>query len=182
MVIVEGPDGAGKSTLVKQLQDLFPELKTGERGTDNRDLLWTVTRSDTYNALRLALTPEEPPRIWDRLYWSEFVYYPFTSRECQFTIQDQMLIPSVIAGIAAPVIWCLPPKDLVLENEAKAHQMEGVSDNISDIYDAYVRMGRNLDDPRLNALFWYDYSGETPGYNFAQIAETVARFIQERPA
>lgn len=181
MIIVEGPDGAGKSTLVKQLQDLFPELKTGERGTDNRDLLWTVTRSDTYNAMRLALTPEEPPRIWDRLFWSEFVYSPVVGRECQFTDEDIALIPQVIAALKAPVIMCGPSFEVVQANAQRAHQMDGVNDGLARIYDSYKQIVgiRRYFPPKLN-LIPYDYT--SPEERFPYIAEQVAQFIQDRPA
>lgn len=50
MVIVEGCDGTGKTTLVEALSvDLG--LRVGQRATRNRDELYKVTRQDTYTAL-----------------------------------------------------------------------------------------------------------------------------------
>lgn len=158
MIIVEGPDGAGKSTLVKELQELFPQLLIGERGVDDRDKLWEVTRPDTYRAICESLTSENP-HIWDRLFWSEFAYWRITSRECQFTGRDEHLIPNLIADLKVPVIWCMPPFEIVKENVMKEHQMEGVIRHIESIYELYQGMSKSPTlMPRGLNVVMYDYT------------------------
>lgn len=159
MIIVEGPDGAGKSTLVKEIIEIFPFLAEGERGVSDRDKLWEVTRPDTYRALAECLTTQSP-HIWDRLFWSEFAYWEVTGRPSpQFTPDDRAVIPHVIKALRAPVIFCMPPYEEVLRNVEQSKQMEGVAARIEDIYRCYEGMllDYQLIVPGTN-IMTYDYT------------------------
>jgi hypothetical protein len=180
MIIVEGPDGAGKSTLVKELQELFPDLLLGERGVEDRDKLWEVTRPDTYRAISEALTSERP-HIWDRLFWSEFAYWRLTSRECQFTGRDERVIPDLIATIGAPVIWCMPPFDVVKQNVMQEHQMEGVIRHIESIYELYQGMSKNhVLMPRGLNVVGYDYTSIGANDQRQRIIGRIEAYLMER--
>lgn len=180
MIIVEGPDGAGKSTLVHELQELFPGLLLGERGVADRDNLWKVTRQDTYRAICKALT-DSNPRIWDRLFWSEFAYWQITSRDCQFDSKDEVAIPQIIAAIGAPVIWCLPPLDIVQANVTEAKQMSGVAENIQTIYNKYLWMlsAERLMPQGLNILR-YDYTASSASDDRHRIVGRIESYLLER--
>ena len=149
MIIVEGPDGAGKTTLVNEICEHF-RLGQGERGTTNRDDLWKVTKPDTYRAIHDAISQPNAvygniTQVWDRLFWSEFVYWDLSNkaRGCQFNDQDKRVIPHLIEAIAPPVIWCLPPELTVVRNTLNSrHQMKGVEENIKTIYHRYKDMER----------------------------------------
>jgi hypothetical protein len=180
VIIVEGPDGAGKSTLVKELQEVFPSLAIGERGVDDRDKLWEVTRPDTYRAICEALTSEKP-HIWDRLFWSEFAYWEITSRECQFTARDEHLIPQLVAAIGAPVIWCMPPRDIVKVNVDREKQMSGVAENIDHIYDVYEGMSNNATlMPRGLNITSYDYTSPWASERRQRIIGRIEAYLLER--
>lgn len=190
MIIVEGPDGAGKTTLVEKLLTLFgDDLVLGQRGTANRDDLWKVTKSDTYRALRQGVgDPHEKNTktlIWDRLFWSEFAYWDLVGRDHpEFNEQDKVLIPQVIAGMDSLVIWCLPMKKTVMANiEAERHQMEGVKERAEQIFNRYsqMRLDRGLIPVTLASQFFiYDYTDERGGRSFFEIEKRVGGIIRRR--
>lgn len=180
MIIVEGPDGAGKSTLVKELKEQFPELEEGKRGVDDRDKLWEVTRPDTYRALAECLTTPNP-HIWDRLFWSEFAYWSVTGRECQFTVNDELVIPQVIKALRAPVIWCLPPITTVEDNVDNSKQMFGVAGNVTKIYEKYVQMrNQEMLMPHGINLMTYDYTSDDLGTDRSIIFGRVQAYLEHR--
>lgn len=192
MIIVEGPDGAGKTTLVEKLLCLFgDDLKLGQRGTANRDDLWKVTKSDTYRALRQAVgDPHERSTkvlIWDRLFWSEFAYWDLVGRDHpEFNDDDRAIIPNVVAGLDALVIWCLPLKETVMANiEAERHQMPGVRERAEEIFNRYsqMRVDNSLVPSVLRPRFWiYDYTNERVGRSLFEIERMVGGIIQRRKA
>lgn len=162
MIIVEGPDGAGKTTLVRHLERKF-HLKIGERGTTNRDLLWTVTRSDTYRALKLELDLDERPRIWDRLFYSEFVYWEYTNRPravCQFNPAETHYISEIIRAMNVPVVLCMPVYPTIHNNviNSEKHQMAGVMENLMTICSRYAQVYEDLMPPNT-IVYNYEQNG-----------------------
>lgn len=181
MIIVEGPDGAGKSTLVKQLC-LDLDLTVGERAVKNRDELWKSTRQDTYTALSEAVGGNQPVKVWDRLFFSEFVYHRVVGRECEFTLQDEVLIRKVLNALVCPIIFCLPPFPAVKENVLKDKQMDGVVDNIVEIYDKYVTMMKALEFLGPHRVMHYNYMGALlgGGVEYDTILVNCHNYIEER--
>ena len=182
MIVVEGPDGAGKTTLVERLCEMYG-MVVGERGTKDRDLLWTVTVHDTMRALGLAVTGHRTPLIWDRLYYSDFVYAPLgtTPRPVAFNASQQAHVDKVIEALRCPVIVCLPPKNVVMENTAsERHQMPGVKERIETIYDEYHRMTYRPGDARKafpEHRVVYDYTLEVLEH---PILDEIEDYLDER--
>ena len=177
MVIVEGPDGGGKSTLVGHFRDVFG-LKVGERGVANRDFLYKVTRGDTYRALSLAVHGTERPLVWDRLFVSEFVYHDINPRRpCEFSHFERDFVMEVLNALKCPVIVCLPPFDVVKENAMNAHQMDGVKNSLWRIWEAYA-MG---DLPWPENHIYYDYTHQIPNSaTLTEVEEEIEGYITER--
>lgn len=171
MIILEGPDGAGKTTLLEQIVQNF-RVHVGERGTDNRDLLYTVTVSDTFKALKRAVTGSTNMCVWDRLFFSEFVYPKYMGRSCQFNDGQRLHVLEVMRALKCPIIWCLPPREAVIDNARKDHQMEGVDGNVGDIWDDYERM--YLWTPPQTIV--YDYTRDKPG----RVFEVIKSYEAER--
>lgn len=177
MIIVEGPDGAGKSTLVQELCDHFP-LTVGERGVTDRHKLYEVTRQDTYTALAAAVKGNQYPQIWDRLFFSEMVYAPVIGRECEFSLDEQNFVRRILKTLACPVIVCLPPWDVVKQNVHGTDQMDGVHENLQQIYEAYHEVFENMP-----WVLWYDYTGEIdlPAYqDQGSIIKAVRVYLDRR--
>lgn len=151
-------------------------LNEFERGTKDRKLLYTVTRSDTYRALGQAACGHEPVRVADRLYYSELVYPAIVGRTCEFSPIEQGYIERVIEGIAMPTIVCMIPLNLARSNACKDEQMDGVNDNYDDIYHRYLEL---LDHERFpeHALV-YDYTSSDKD----EVWDYIDTYMTERRA
>lgn len=179
MIIVEGPDGAGKSTLVQSLQEKFG-FSVGERATEDRSKLYTVTRQDTWTALSNEVRGAATARvqIWDRLFWSELVYADIVGRPVEFTSLEQVAIKRIMNALAVPIICCYPQKNTVLANVEGTEQMEGVHERISTIYDRYGKLFE-----QYPSVMFYDYLGvqDKSGYvNWDELIRRIEHYLTNR--
>lgn len=179
MIILEGVDGAGKTTLAHKLAQHFG-LGFGERGTKDRKLLYTVTRQDTYTALGEETKGKEPMRIWDRLYYSELVYADIVGRPCEFSPVEQGYVERMIDALNCVVVVCMPPFDVVAENARKDEQMDGVLENLRSIYQSYCRLLTSKRFP--DSALIYDYQADDDGDVYDQILEATENYMLERRA
>lgn len=185
MIIVEGPDGAGKSTLVKNLLARYPNMREGPRGTKDRSLLYTVAVPDTFGAINRAIRAtggvcmkggRRDLCIWDRLYFSEMVYAPIADRPCEFSPGQQDLINSLLETIGCPIILCLPPLEVVKANAMAAEQMKGVKENIEGIWRAYDDLYYVMPDQTTV----YDYTKPDNLVNIKSIIRGIDVYLEER--
>lgn len=191
MIVVEGPDGAGKTTLVNELSKEFG-LRHGERGTSDHSKLYTVTRRDTYTALGDAVKGTEQVRIWDRLYYSELVYAKTVGRPVEFNTTEQTYVQRMIEALHCPIIVCLPDYPVVAKNAGMVEQMDGVNENLVEIYNSYVRL---CDGTFPDHTHIYDYVTEHGGVNWymqdrgpyqfaftplAAIKDDICDYLEER--
>lgn len=189
LIVCEGPDGAGKSTLVDTLSDDLG-LEIGVRGVADRSKLYEVTRRDTYTALSEAVKGNAKPKIWDRLFFSELVYAPMAGRTSEFDQEESIIIKRVMQSIGCPVIVCLPPWETVKKNVEGTEQMAGVHENLESIYQAYTSLFSGM-----SWIMWYDYTGtHTFGENdnplhpsprgsqktYEQLVESLEYYIADR--
>lgn len=183
MIVVEGPDGAGKTTLVQYLKEHY-KLHVGTRGVKDRDLLYTVTVNDTMRALGKAVRAANTTLIWDRLYYSDFVYAPIQERPIAFNASQQTHVDRVLDALRCPIIVCLPPFEVVEANAAAVHQMPGVDTNIAMIYYSYEKMvfPHTENNPVITKPFpdhriIYDYTDPT---SLAHVLAEVEDYLDER--
>lgn len=158
-VIVEGPDGAGKSTLVEHLVDVMG-FERHPRASDSVAGPVVDLPEWVEQATKGLFT--RPPSVFDRHpLISEPIYghfrpdrpmHPRFMNVTWYSMQQALLAPHAL------VIMCLPPLDVVRVNIATADQMPGVVDNIDTIYRMYVEF-------RLRWL------GPTVVYNYVRGAE-----------
>lgn len=140
-IIIEGPDGAGKTTLMKQLLERHPEYQHAPRacsslggplyGTDLAAYLVQLGSLD-------SVIYDRHPSISGAVYDAVFSRYPDATvgrylRGAFYWITEN-----------ARVIYCRPPMDVVAKSVLDSPQMPGVTRNIYQIVDTYDSIMHNL--------------------------------------
>lgn len=138
MIIVEGPDGAGKTTLIRQMCAEF-DIEVAPRvvGKDTKDLV------DLQQWVEDNLNEGFQWKIFDRYRLiSEFCYGP-TLRPVQrpgFTNRAWVWnsLRRLYQEVRPVIIYCLPKLEVIKENLRDDPDNEVVRDHIEQIYAAYV--------------------------------------------
>ncbi|QGJ96832.1 polynucleotide kinase [Gordonia phage Cleo] len=168
-IIVEGPDGAGKTTLIRVLQHEFPVLELAPR--------FCTSTGGPIEPKRLLARVGSDHRLFHAttLYdrhpmFSEYVYSPALDRPLAdgFLGSRARMFHRVIQSNCL-VIFCLPPLKVVEENlysEGAEYQMPGVMDNIRRIHTAYAVRANQY----LGSMVTYDY---TDANTFKNVREAI---------
>lgn len=136
MIIVEGPDGAGKSTLVGQLAEEF-NLPVHERASHGRD--GPVSNLFEWAQNDVVSMPYQPLSIYDRHpLISEYVYGPI----CRATLPPGFATPNaqLLLRMMAPrvlVVMCKAPQERLRASVSDDRDMPGVTEHIERIASAY---------------------------------------------
>ena len=179
-IIVEGPDGSGKTTLIQDLQGHFPYLELHPRFCTSKggpldDLAGLVYKDVKSRATHFIY--DRHPTV------SEYVYNTaIPGREVRpaFLTDAMGRVRGRVARHSL-MIWCMPPLTEVARNvERNAEdEMPGVVDNIEEIYRQY----------QMHRLMWpgravtYDYTNSAvswEGLNYA-LSDTRMKLWRETP-
>lgn len=160
MIIVEGPDGSGKSTLIKRLVDHW-HLPVADR----------VVGKDTKATLDVAAWTEDnvlrgwQPIIFDRhRLISEPIYGPLLrgmDQDPHFLLPVWVSVQLQRFYESQPlIIFCLPPLEQVYHNVRHdgSNDNSAVADKIVPIYSAYVARAALEATLRPRATTVYDYT------------------------
>jgi len=170
MIIVEGADGCGKTTLCNQLQrDFDLGIERPQRGGE---MPIVPVRNRVYRALSKAIKGHQPAKIYDRLYLSELVYGRMLRDKVEFSAFEQLYINDLLKALRCPVIICKVDFDVAHDNLAKQPQLWGVEENYRKIYHAYEQY--HVVNPGATH---YDYT-EPNGYK--KVSDEIAEYLQER--
>lgn len=137
MIVIEGPDGAGKSTLAEAIADDF-ELAIRHTGGPGPD-----KRHQTYNRLAAAVSGLGDPIVYDRFMMSESIYGRLLRKDVgsQFSAYEEGYVLRVLDALDCPVILCLPPLDVCLHNfemdREAGDDQANVRKQLPDIWKAY---------------------------------------------
>jgi thymidylate kinase len=160
MIIVEGPDGAGKTVLAGLISKKYPQLAGPNYELKRSELHKKDVRGRVYRALAEAIRGTRP-LLHDRLFWSELVYGPILRGDCKFKVTEQELIVNLFAALNVPIIFCIPPFEVVKQNVGKDEHITGVGEHVAEIYAAYSDVFWRANQTTLNVVK-YDYTADTP--------------------
>lgn len=184
MVIVEGPDGAGKTTLINRLcAELGVEIRPRSSTSDHGPV------DDVWEWVKRDLITNVDRDIYDRHpFISESIYGPVLRGEMRLgpDPEEQELHYGLFLHHRPLVIYCMPPLKQVRFNVAQNHDGQtdhtrGVLRYIDTIYALYQYRAM-MDRHVIETLHW-DYTGETlPGFpladHYRMIVDEVARKLE----
>lgn len=156
MIIVEGPDGAGKTTLIKNITEAYPDLEVAPRvvSKETKDL------TDLQKWVDHNLAQGFQYKLFDRhRLISEFIYGPVLRRVQRPGFTSGAWVHGSLRRfymIKPVIIYCLPPLDVVRHNVVGDIDNSKVELHIEQIYTAYLQRA-SLDVTFAGALI-YDYT------------------------
>lgn len=177
MVIIEGPDGSGKTTLVRELCKTFG-LREGIRAKGDRSKLANQV-ADTVKAITQAADYRTPVKVWDRMgNFSDPIYANVRHEITPFSAHALIHLRSLLSAIQVPIILCLPPVEVCVENCGLTPQREWVKHNEARIWYDYRRALRQGVFPGNTMV--YDYTAPRVGFTMDAIEKYIASFIEYR--
>lgn len=145
MIIVEGPDGSGKTTLVRQLAERYDLLPVKRiMGTDVTAYQWMIDELQTW-------VPGEPVKIYDRFpLIGERIHGPILrgGMEQAFREREAMRLLLLRVALDGLIIYCRPPLGHILGNTVD--EPPEIVENLRRIVDSYNRLFRRIPHIRYN--------------------------------
>jgi hypothetical protein len=157
-IILEGPDGAGKSTLAKAFADVGYHIvpfgvppKAAQRSEESIFHFF-------FDRVYEWQTAHDHPVVFDRFHLSDRIYGPLMRGGTPMTPRAEALIERYLEAIDAQVILCLPPRRTAFANWRARPGQEYVKDFriFEKVYDGYVNL--LFDDIRNRNFLWYDFT------------------------
>lgn len=161
MIIIEGMDNTGKTTLISRIVNKFPQLELIKSpGPDQAD-------QPTWIRNELQKTNQ---RVYDRFpLISEEIYGPEIRGYSALGDNWSPLWTELIKQDPL-IIYCRPPRDVILKTLYDREQMEGVtshSRNLINLYDSFFR--RYVQD--RTRLRVYNFVEDPMGHEILKVIE-----------
>lgn len=153
-VVVEGPDGGGKTSLVSKLATRL-SLPIHTRASTS--LGGPVPQVDEWAIRDLRTMNRQPSSVYDRHpAISEPIYGPLVRGKAMGQLSNGEMVSRLRTRLMARafVVWCLPPFGVVQKNVSADRDMPGVVAHLPGIYLAYERLAARW---KVNS-FLYDYT------------------------
>lgn len=178
MIIVEGPDGGGKTTLIRQLQEAYPDLPVAPRVVSKQ----TEAMVDMQEWVNRNLSEGPQWMLFDRhRLISEFIYGPILRKQQASGFSDPVWVWHSLRRferLRPILIYCLPPLETVMENVIGDEDNARVWDHIMGIYTAYTH--RAILDALHNGAIIYNYQSDGQEDDPLAIFERPFNTMRER--
>lgn len=173
MIIIEGADGAGKSTLVEAFRLHSPRyfwaLRSSGPPKDETKvldaLLWFAKRPSEFD-----LVFDRHPAI------SEFIYGPILRGKNFLAKFSQTTLLNAVDAI----VYCRPPMPKIIDNVRKSYQLSGVNEKIEKIVYAYDDMMFEL-GLKIPVIL-YDFTVHNPEHTVDTAWRAKRGFKDDSPA
>lgn len=138
IIIVEGPDGAGKSTLIKRIEKEFFNKKANIfRFSDTSDI--------SFNDYKEKLETDVDNIIIDRFNLSEDVYSTVYQRHPKNSLLDHLKVFSLVEDLdVIYIILYSSNLNLLYERCHQRGDTEKVYNNLLNLNDYYYQIGKEL--------------------------------------
>lgn len=163
MIIVEGPDGAGKTNLINRLGERF-QLDVHPKFVHSTD--YAGTAHDLFSrACRDVVEVHKDLLLYDRHpLISEYVYGPIIRGEFPARVWTGPIARQMVNRLAAKsfVVWCRPSNERLRSSVSDERDMAGVStliDTIAGVYDTLSVMWPGLNTIKYDYANKYDLDG-----------------------
>lgn len=120
MLIIEGIDGVGKTTLVEYLQSFGMKKYHFDYDAKNMDLLSKYMK---------VLSSDNTELVLDRSFISEMVYGPVIRNKCKLSIEDYTKLLIAYKNTGAKIIYLTAPKEVLLKRRNDEQSDYGVITN-----------------------------------------------------
>lgn len=164
IIIVEGMDGTGKTTLVQQLAhrlEVKPGKFVGSLGPSDDYRLALVNRTiSEITELEIASAEGRPiNRLYDRFpLISEAIYGPILRGRNCFGVRYYPLRRRLLA-LKTMIIYCRPNREVIQANIQQAPQMSGVLEHFGELLNAYDKLFVELtESPVKSYITTFDYT------------------------
>ena len=184
MIIVEGPDGAGKSTLIRMLAE-HHDFQIMDRACTSDDGIDPTTLSLRDWVDKDLSLSNWHPGVYDRYpLYSEPIYGLITRRRLATGFDDMEWLRRSMLMLRQKqpmVIFCFPPKEVVRHNIQANHtmttdHMRQVNDNATQLWQAYsVRIAQELTVGGTTRI--WDYTAQNKDRVLVELVETMEAFI-----
>jgi hypothetical protein len=158
LILIEGPDGGGKSTLCEYLSErlglpLSPASQLSKKERNDAEFRSEeAVRERVYEGIFKMVGGAYKPEIHDRLFISELIYSDVFGRDPAFTWMESRHIFRLMVACEIPVIFCIPPFQEVKKTVGGTDQMEGALDNLMKIYNHYVMMAKFMHRKKIKGV------------------------------
>lgn len=176
MIILEGPDGGGKTTLAMRLGEEFGleykryALLSSTRGPDGPGII------DWWDE---QIAENQIDAVYDRCFYiSEPIYQLATpGRDLIADVKQMQTGIMRLSNFAPLVIFCIPPFDTALGNIHTRERLEGVDDKaLGKIHWAYHVAAAYWSEILYHTCLYWDYTHHDP----AEITEAVTRYLRRK--
>lgn len=155
-VIIEGPDGAGKTHLADLICSQRPGYAYHHEGPPPAGL------NVLEHYARLMLDAK-CPTVFDRLHLGEVVYGSLLRGGSALSPRDILFLNRLIVGQGTSVVLCLPPKATCLHNNRLKEELIKEESLRSVAYDAWVLVSKRFE--LLTNLQRYDYTEQGQSFS-----------------